>query len=126
MPNKIEIDFSQELPEAEWNSYGDVSRRTPKVTCLQIQWDGLTGTLDGTLLLEISNQLGHDPDSNEFVTKVPLLDEEGNEISLDSASNKSNCYMQKIEIPHGSWRLTPSKGGITGGTLKALMIEASN
>ena len=126
MAEKIELDLSEDIPAVEWNHYGsEMSRETPKQTCLQIEWDGLTGTLDGTLLLEITNQRGRDVSSNDFVTKVPLLDSEGNEIALNSASNKADCYMQLINVPHGAWRLKTDKGGITAGTLKALMVVPS-
>ena len=127
MSQKLEYDLSQELPDPVWNHYGSyLSKRSPKVTCLQIQWDGLVGTLDGTIELEISNQVSRsEEEADEFVTKVPLVDSNGDPIALDSASNKSNCHLVMIETPHAAWRLKPSKGGITAGMLKAIMIEPS-
>ena len=126
MSEIIEIDLSQAVPTLEWNYYGSgFSRETPKEVCLQIEWHGLSGTLNGTIGLEISNQRGDDLDSNDFVTNVPLLDSEGNPITLNSASNKTDCYMQVIKLPHGSWRLKLNKGGITAGTLKTLMVVPS-
>lgn len=123
----LEIDLSQAVPTAEWNIYGsEYAKNTPKLTSLQIQWDGLTGTLNGTISLEISNRQGTGTDPDEFVTVVPLLKADGSTLALDTASNKSDCFMQLIKAPHGSWRLKVSKGGITAGTLKALMIEPSN
>lgn len=127
MSTKLEYDLSQEIPEAEWNFYGsEFSKRSPKLTCIQIQWDGLVGTLDGTIELEVTNQVTKlDGEEDEFVTKIPIKDSQGNEYSLNSASNKSDCIQGKISFPHAAWRLKVDKGGITGGILKALMIEPS-
>lgn len=123
----LEIDLSQAVPSAEWNIYGSPqAKSTPKLTSLQIQWHGLTGTLDGTISLEISNRQGNGEDPDEFVTVVPLLKSDNSQLALDSASNKADCFMQIIKVPHGSWRLQVDKGNITGGILKALMIEPSN
>ena len=122
----LEFDLSQAIPTAEWNSYGTFSKRSPKLTSLQIQWHGLAGTLNGTLQLEISNKVSRGAgEEDEFVTQIPLKDENGDPLTLDSASNKDNCKIVMIEVPHAGWRLKVDKGGITEGTLKALMIEPS-
>ena len=123
----LEFDLSQAIPDPEWNIYGATySKRSPRLACLQIQWDGLTGTLDGTLELEVSNMVTRgDGEEDEFVTQVPLKKDNGDPLVLDSASNKDNCKMVLIEAPHASWRLKVNKGGITSGIIKALMIEPS-
>lgn len=124
----IKYDLSDNIPEPEWNYYGsEYSKKSPRLTSLQIQWDGLTGLLDGTIELEISNMVTRKEDeADEFVTKIPLLDSNGNIISLNKASNKLNCHIVVIDTPHAGWRLQVDKGNITGGILKALMIEPSN
>lgn len=127
MSTKLEYDLSQDLPDVEWNHYGsEFSKKSPRLSSLQIQWDGLEGTLNGTIELEISNQVTKsESEVDDFVTKVPLVDSNGDPLALTSASNKSNCHLVMIETPHAAWRLIPGKGGITAGTLKALMIEPS-
>lgn len=123
----IQYDLSKDIPVVEWNHYGSsFSKRSPRLTCLQIQWDGLTGTLNGTLQLEISNKVSRNEEGfDDFVTIIPLKDSNGNPLALNSASNKSSCHLIMIEVPHAAWRLKVGKGGITGGILQALMIEPS-
>lgn len=127
MSKKLEYDLSQDLPDPIWNHYGsDFSKRSPKLTSLQIQWDGLAGTLNGTIELEISHKVSrNEAEFDDFVTKVPLLDSNGDTLALNSASNKSDCHLIMIETPHAAWRLKVGKGGITAGLLQALMIEPS-
>lgn len=127
MSKKLEYDLSEDLPAVVWNHYGsEFSKRSPRLSCLQLQWDGLTGTLDGTLGLEISNQVTKsESEVDDFVTTIPLKDSNGDPLTLNSASNKGDCHIVMIEIPHASWRLKVGKGGITAGILKALMIEPS-
>lgn len=78
-------------------------RQSFNLSSIMINWDGLEGTLDGTLKIEITNN----PDTTGFVT---VLDT----ITLNSASNLTDNEFLSIGYRIKAFRYVYTKNGVTG------------
>lgn len=78
------------------------------LSSIMINWHGLEGTLNGTIIPEITNNV-NDPD---FVTQLDT-------ITLDSASNLTSNVFLDINLRIQAYRLRYAHVGITGsGVIK--------
>ena len=122
MAKKITIienhDASGNLSPTGWVYYSDEHKEVIKQARIIITWSAITGTRDGNIWLEITNDQGD-------VEIILPYDSDGVVQLLDSATNITSCMAFNISAPFIGMRVKYTANNITGGLISsyALLVD---
>lgn len=106
----LTIDMSQDFT-SEWYKHPSGNAKLLRKNTFLIEWDGVTGTLDGTYHVEVK-QTADGP-----VTKiVPEIN--GEQVFIDSESNLGDVDSMDIDMLVTTWRFVYEKNSITAGNMR--------
>jgi hypothetical protein len=119
MAKKIAIvedhDASGNLAPTGWVYYSDTHKEVIKQARVVVYWDSITGTRDGDIWLEITND-------QDDVEKIMPYDADGNIELVDTATNVTDCLAFNISAPFIGMRLKYTANNITGGNISAYAL----